>query len=127
MNEFFSLQGGVSKLNEATSLVDDLKKKADEQSKLLTKKQAEADAALKGITQSMQVRNLISCCNGEYGILHEQNFICIWNSGHNDNANYESQYSRFNSDTRSDLMNRDMQWNKFHQIDWTFIWQIGFS
>ncbi|XP_057314672.1 cytoplasmic dynein 2 heavy chain 1-like isoform X2 [Hydractinia symbiolongicarpus] len=48
------LQGGVSKLNEATSLVDDLKKKAAEQSKLLSEKQAEADAALKGITQSMQ-------------------------------------------------------------------------
>uniref|UniRef100_A0A7M5UV62 Cytoplasmic dynein 2 heavy chain 1 n=1 Tax=Clytia hemisphaerica TaxID=252671 RepID=A0A7M5UV62_9CNID len=48
------LQGGVSKLNEATALVDDLKKSAAEQSKLLTEKQAEADAALKGITQSMQ-------------------------------------------------------------------------
>ena len=56
-NLVFSLspQGGVSKLNEATALVDDLKKKAAEQSKLLTEKQAEADAALKGITQSMQV------------------------------------------------------------------------
>lgn len=60
MNSFSFLtcqQGGVSKLNEATSLVDDLKKKAAKQSKLLTEKQSEADAALKGITQSMQVRN----------------------------------------------------------------------
>lgn len=52
------LQGGVSKLNEATTLVDDLKKKAAEQSKLLSEKQEEADAALKAITQSMQVSSL---------------------------------------------------------------------
>ena len=44
----------MSKLNEATALVDDLKKKAAEQSKLLSEKQAEADSALKAITQSMQ-------------------------------------------------------------------------
>ena len=35
--------------------MDELKKKAAEQGKLLTEKQAQADAALKGITQSMQV------------------------------------------------------------------------
>ena len=42
-------------MNEATTLVDELKKKAGKQEALLSEKQAEADAALKGITQSMQV------------------------------------------------------------------------
>ncbi len=54
MNESI-LQAGVTKLKEARELVDALKKKAAEQSILLAKKQEEADAALKEITQSMQV------------------------------------------------------------------------
>ncbi|XP_068122972.1 cytoplasmic dynein 2 heavy chain 1 isoform X2 [Hyperolius riggenbachi] len=48
------LQAGVSKLNEAKSLVDELKRKAGEQSLLLQTKQAEADSALQEITTSMQ-------------------------------------------------------------------------
>ncbi|XP_064157010.1 dynein cytoplasmic 2 heavy chain 1 isoform X2 [Anguilla rostrata] len=48
------LQAGVSKLNEAKALVDDLKGRAAEQSTLLRTKQAEADAALQEITVSMQ-------------------------------------------------------------------------
>lgn len=49
------LQAGVSKLNEAKALVDDLKRRAAEQSALLKTKQQEADAALQEITTSMQV------------------------------------------------------------------------
>ncbi|XP_069747277.1 cytoplasmic dynein 2 heavy chain 1 isoform X4 [Narcine bancroftii] len=48
------LQAGVSKLNEAKALVDELKGKAATQSILLKTKQAEADAALQEITVSMQ-------------------------------------------------------------------------
>ncbi|XP_054598719.1 cytoplasmic dynein 2 heavy chain 1 isoform X1 [Nothobranchius furzeri] len=48
------LQAGVSKLNEAKALVDDLKRRAAEQSALLKTKQQEADAALQEITTSMQ-------------------------------------------------------------------------
>uniref|UniRef100_A0A3P9QAB0 Cytoplasmic dynein 2 heavy chain 1 n=1 Tax=Poecilia reticulata TaxID=8081 RepID=A0A3P9QAB0_POERE len=48
------LQAGVSKLNEAKALVDDLKRRAAEQSELLKTKQQEADAALQEITSSMQ-------------------------------------------------------------------------
>ncbi|XP_028320044.1 cytoplasmic dynein 2 heavy chain 1 isoform X2 [Gouania willdenowi] len=48
------LQAGVSKLNEAKALVDDLKKRAAEQSALLKTKQQEADSALQEITTSMQ-------------------------------------------------------------------------
>ena len=48
------LQAGVSKLNEATALVDKLKRKAAEQRSLLSEKQAQADEALKNITVSMQ-------------------------------------------------------------------------
>ncbi|XP_030632529.1 cytoplasmic dynein 2 heavy chain 1 [Chanos chanos] len=48
------LQAGVAKLNEAKALVDDLKRRAAEQSLLLKTKQAEADAALQEITVSMQ-------------------------------------------------------------------------
>ena len=51
----FTKQAGLSKLNEATALVDELKQKAAEQSTLLAQKQAEADEALKEITVSMQV------------------------------------------------------------------------
>uniref|UniRef100_A0A8B9KYF0 Cytoplasmic dynein 2 heavy chain 1 n=1 Tax=Astyanax mexicanus TaxID=7994 RepID=A0A8B9KYF0_ASTMX len=48
------LQAGVAKLNEAKSLVDELKRRAAEQSVLLKTKQAEADDALQEITLSMQ-------------------------------------------------------------------------
>ncbi|KAK7812802.1 LOW QUALITY PROTEIN: hypothetical protein U0070_019828, partial [Myodes glareolus] len=48
------LQAGVSKLNEAKALVDELNRKAGEQSVLLRMKQDEADAALQEITVSMQ-------------------------------------------------------------------------
>ena len=47
-------RAGVSKLNEATSLVDQLKQKAAEQRALLAEKQEGADAALQEITVSMQ-------------------------------------------------------------------------
>lgn len=49
------IQAGVSKLNEAKALVDELNRKAGEQSVLLKTKQDEADAALQEITVSMQV------------------------------------------------------------------------
>ena len=49
------MQAGVSKLNEAKALVDELNRKAGEQSVLLKTKQDEADAALQEITVSMQV------------------------------------------------------------------------
>lgn len=45
----------MSKLNEAKALVDELKRRAAEQSALLKTKQQEADSALKEITSSMQV------------------------------------------------------------------------
>ena len=48
------LRAGVSKLNEATSLVDQLKRKAAKQRALLAEKQEGADAALQEITVSMQ-------------------------------------------------------------------------
>ncbi|KAL8191062.1 UNVERIFIED_CONTAM: Cytoplasmic dynein 2 heavy chain 1, partial [Gekko kuhli] len=48
------LQAGVAKLNEAKALVDELNRKAEEQSILLKIKQEEADAALQEITVSMQ-------------------------------------------------------------------------
>ncbi|KAJ8798091.1 hypothetical protein J1605_001582 [Eschrichtius robustus] len=48
------LQAGVSKLNEAKALVDELNRKAGEQSVLLKTKQDEADSALQEITVSMQ-------------------------------------------------------------------------
>uniref|UniRef100_A0A672TN04 Cytoplasmic dynein 2 heavy chain 1 n=1 Tax=Strigops habroptila TaxID=2489341 RepID=A0A672TN04_STRHB len=48
------LQAGISKLNEAKALVDELNRKAEEQSILLKTKQDEADAALQEITVSMQ-------------------------------------------------------------------------
>ncbi|KAJ7995299.1 hypothetical protein DPEC_G00243100 [Dallia pectoralis] len=48
------LQAGVSKLNEAKALVDELKGRAAEQSILLKTKQQEADSALQEITTSMQ-------------------------------------------------------------------------
>lgn len=49
------LQAGVSKLNEAKALVDELSRRAGGQSALLKTKQDEADAALQEITASMQV------------------------------------------------------------------------
>ena len=48
------LRTGVSKLNEATALVDELKQKAAKQRALLAEKQSEADEALQEITVSMQ-------------------------------------------------------------------------
>lgn len=45
----------MSKLNEAKALVDELNRRAGEQSVLLKTKQDEADAALQEITVSMQV------------------------------------------------------------------------
>ncbi|MBZ3869929.1 Cytoplasmic dynein 2 heavy chain 1 [Sciurus carolinensis] len=47
-------KAGVSKLNEAKALVDELNRRAGEQSILLKTKQDEADAALQEITVSMQ-------------------------------------------------------------------------
>lgn len=46
----------MAKLNEAKALVDELNRKAEEQSVLLKTKQDEADAALQEITISMQVK-----------------------------------------------------------------------
>lgn len=51
----YCLQAGVSKLNEAKALVDELKRRAADQSALLKTKQQEADSALQEITTSMQV------------------------------------------------------------------------
>ncbi|XP_077984893.1 cytoplasmic dynein 2 heavy chain 1-like [Glandiceps talaboti] len=48
------LQAGLSKLNEASALVEELKGKAATQSALLAQKQEEADTALREITISMQ-------------------------------------------------------------------------
>ena len=48
-------QAGVSKLNEAKELVDNLKRRAAEQSGILAEKQQEADASLIEITTTMQV------------------------------------------------------------------------
>ena len=48
------LQAGVSKLNDATAVVDMLKEKSAKQQLLLADKQSEADKALLGITISMQ-------------------------------------------------------------------------
>ena len=47
------LQAGVAKLTEAREEVAKLQKAAAKKSKLLATKQAEADEALKAITQSM--------------------------------------------------------------------------
>ena len=58
---FFSPQAGVSKLNEAKQLVDELKRKANDQSILLAEKQSEADSALKEITTAMQVQYAKIC------------------------------------------------------------------
>ena len=46
----------MSKLNEAKELVDNLKRKAADQSQILADKQAEADASLGEITETMQVK-----------------------------------------------------------------------
>ncbi|CAB1349242.1 unnamed protein product [Coregonus sp. 'balchen'] len=56
------LQAGVSKLNEAKALVDELKRRAAEQSTLLRTKQQEADSALQEITTSMQVCVCVCVC-----------------------------------------------------------------
>ena len=56
----------MSKLNEAKELVDNLKRKAAEQSLVLAEKQTEADNSLKEITTTMQARErdrlLVMCC-----------------------------------------------------------------
>lgn len=51
----------MSKLNEAKALVDELKRRAAEQSALLKTKQQEADSALQEITTSMQVDTRCMC------------------------------------------------------------------
>lgn len=58
-------QAGVSKLNEAKALVDELKRRAADQSALLKTKQQEADSALQEITTSMQVCDFgfVTVCN----------------------------------------------------------------
>lgn len=48
------LQAGLSKLDEAKSLVDNLKQKAGQQSILLAQKQKDADSALSDITTAIQ-------------------------------------------------------------------------
>jgi len=48
-------QSGLSKLNDSRDLVSKLKSKAGQKRKLLADKQAEADGALKAITESMTV------------------------------------------------------------------------
>ena len=68
-----AIQAGLSKLNEATALVDELKQKAAEQSILLAQKQAEADEALKEITVSMQVRDAMY-----YMLLYTFSNIPLW-------------------------------------------------
>ena len=52
-------QAGVAKLNDAKELVDDLKKKAAESSKILAEKQAEADKSLAQITETMKVKHIL--------------------------------------------------------------------
>lgn len=52
----------MSKLNEAKALVDELKRRAAEQSSLLKTKQQEADSALQEITSSMQVCVFVCEC-----------------------------------------------------------------
>ena len=56
----------MSKLNEAKELVDNLKRKAAEQSLVLAEKQTEADNSLREITTTMQARErkrlLVMCC-----------------------------------------------------------------
>lgn len=49
----------MSKLDDAKVIVDELKRKAAEQSVILAEKQTEADAALVEITTSMQVMGLV--------------------------------------------------------------------
>ena len=53
------LKSGVSKLNDARKVVDDLKRNAEVKQKALAVKQHEADEALKQITKSMAVRKCI--------------------------------------------------------------------
>ena len=63
-------QAGVAKLNEAKALVDELKRKAAEQSTLLKTKQQEADSALHEITSSMQVcmEWFVACLNSRHPV-----------------------------------------------------------
>ena len=55
------LHAGVQKLDEATALVANLKKKAAHQGEILATKQAEADQALAQITKAMEVRKRVAC------------------------------------------------------------------
>lgn len=57
------LKSGVSKLNDARKVVDDLKRNAEVKQKALAVKQHEADEALKQITKSMAVRRCARCQN----------------------------------------------------------------
>ncbi|KAJ8297986.1 LOW QUALITY PROTEIN: hypothetical protein KUTeg_024517 [Tegillarca granosa] len=59
------LQAGVAKLNEAKQLVDELKRKAAEESLLLAEKQTEADAALKEITNASDQKNEMEVLKGQ--------------------------------------------------------------
>lgn len=56
------LHAGVQKLDEATALVANLKKKAVQQGAILAEKQAEADQALVQITKAMEVRRELYVC-----------------------------------------------------------------
>lgn len=53
------LKSGVSKLSEARTVVDDLKRNAEIKQKELAVKQHEADDALKQITKSMAVSSMV--------------------------------------------------------------------
>ena len=67
---FISPQAGVSKLNEAKQLVDELKRKANDQSILLAEKQSEADSALKEITTAMQVQYAKTPLPSDFNLLY---------------------------------------------------------
>jgi len=70
----------LSKLNEATTLVDELKHKAAEQSALLAQKQTEADEALKEITVSMQVLMIGHQCMSLCSVLLTEDAGCNENT-----------------------------------------------
>ena len=78
-----ALQAGVSKLNEARELVDNLNRKAGEQTKVLAEKQEEADQSLKEITFTMQVRHVtyttLSCCHSRHTHTHRASIhsVCV--------------------------------------------------
>lgn len=83
VNLVFCLQAGVSKLNEAKALVDELKRRAAEQSALLKTKQQEADSALQEITTSMQVCEFGCICMFVTVCMSSVcNFATQWQAGH---------------------------------------------